>query len=77
MATDITTNNEKLRELIKATGLSQPMALTVFNQGLGPAAYSLDAWKAFLVNSNSKKFRPFKDGLLRHAEKSFMALKSP
>jgi len=77
MATDITTNNEKLRELIKATGLSQPMALTVFNQGLGPAAYSLDAWKAFLVSSNSKKFRPFKDELLKHAEKSFLALKSP
>lgn len=65
------TNNEKLRELIEATGLSQPVALTIFNRGLGVAGYSLDSWKAFLVSPESKKFRPLKDELLEHAEKSF------
>ena len=65
------TNNERLRELIAQSGLSQPVALTIFNRGLGVAGYSLDAWKSFLVSSESKKFRPLKDELLAHAEKSF------
>jgi hypothetical protein len=65
------TNNERLRVLVEATGLSQHVALTIFNRGLGPAAYSLDTWKAYLVNPDSKKFRPLKDELLQHAEKAF------
>ena len=65
------TNNERLREIVNASGLTQPVALTVFNCGLGAAGYSLDAWKAFLVSAESAKFRPLKDELLAHAEKSF------
>ena len=68
------TNNERLRELIESSGLSQPVALTIFNRGLGPAGYSFDAWKAFLVSPESTKFRPFKDELLAHAEKQFAKL---
>lgn len=65
------TNNERLRELVDASGLSQPVALTIFNRGLGVAGYSFDTWKAFLVNPDSKKFRSLKDELLAHAEKNF------
>lgn len=67
-------NNARLRELIEGAGLSQPEALALFNKGLGPAGYSLDTWKAFLVNPDSKKFRPLKDKLLAHAEKVFANL---
>ena len=63
------TNNERLRELIVSTGLSQPQALALFNRGLGPAAYSASAWKSFLVSPASARYRPFKDALLAHAEK--------
>lgn len=68
-------NNERLRELVNSTGLSQPVALTIFNRGLGPAAYSVDAWKAFLASPDAKKFRPLKDELLAHAEKVFKSVK--
>ena len=74
MSSDVKTNNERLRELVEGTGLSQPVALTIFNRGLGPAAYSVDTWKAFLVSPESKKFRPLKDELLAHAEKVFVKL---
>lgn len=65
------TNNDRLRELVEASGLSQPAALAVFNLGLGPAAYSINTFKAFLVRADSPKFRPLKDELLAHAEKNF------
>lgn len=64
-------NNDRLREIVNATGLSQAVTLTLFNRGLGPAAYSLDAWKAFLVTHESDKYRNFSDKLLEHAEKVF------
>lgn len=65
------TNNERLRELVDASGLSQPAALAVFNLGLGPAAYSIHTFKAFLTHPDSPKFRKLKDDLLAHAEKNF------
>ena len=65
------TNNERLRELVEGTGLSQPEALAIFNKGLGPASYSLDAWKAFLSSPSTTRFRPLKNALLAHAEKVF------
>lgn len=64
-------NNDQLRELIESYGLSQPAALAIFNIGLGPAAYSINTFKAFLVRSDSAKFRPLKDELLAHAQKNF------
>jgi hypothetical protein len=41
-------NNERLRELIQEAGVTQAVALTIFNRGLGPAAYSMDTFKAYL-----------------------------
>lgn len=74
MNTNIKTNNERLRELVEASGLTQAVALTVFNRGLGPAAYSESTWKAFFVKTESPRFRPLKDELLAHAEKEFAKL---
>ncbi len=65
------TNNERFRELIAASGLSQPAALDVFNRGLGVAAYSINTLKAYLVRPDSTKFRALSDDLLAHAEKNF------
>jgi hypothetical protein len=76
MSVEVKTNNKRLRDLVKGSGLSQPAALTIFNRGLGPAAYSVDTWKAFLVSPDSKKYRPLKDELLAHAEKAFSKLKN-
>ena len=67
----VITNNDRLRELVEASGLSQAAALAIFNIGLGPAAYSINTFKAFLVRSDSPKFRVLKDELLAHAEKNF------
>jgi hypothetical protein len=67
-------NNQRLRELIDAAGVTQAVALTIFNRGLGPAAYSMDTFKAFLAQPGTpgkSKFRPLKDELLEHAEKQF------
>jgi hypothetical protein len=72
MHTKAKSNNERLRELVEASGLTQPVALTIFNRGLGPAAYSESAWKAFLMtDTSSARFRPMSDELLAHAEKQF------
>jgi hypothetical protein len=68
-------NNERLRELIQEAGVTQAVALTIFNRGLGPAAYSMDTFKAYLVNPSSEKFRMLKPELLVHAEKQFGKIK--
>ena len=67
-------NNQRLRDLIAAAGVTQAVALTIFNRGLGPAAYSMDTFKAFLVQPGKAKFRPLKDELLAHAERQFKKL---
>ena len=61
------TTNEQLRELIDASGLTQAAALARFNRRLGPAAYSESAWKSFLVDPTTTRFRPLKASLLEHA----------
>lgn len=61
--------NDRLRALLSRTNLTQAEALALFNRELGPAAYSMSAWKAFLVSATSTRFRPLKDALLEHAEK--------
>jgi hypothetical protein len=68
------TNNERLRELVEGASLTQAVALTIFNRGLGPAAYSLDHWRAFFVSPDKSRFRPLSDELLAHAEKAFAKL---
>ena len=59
--------NEQLRELIAASGLTQREALARFNRGLGPASYSESAWKSFLVDPATTRFRPLKPALLERA----------
>ena len=61
------TTNEQLRELISASGLTQREALVKFNRALGPAGYSESAWKSFLVDPATTRFRPLKTALLEHA----------
>ena len=65
------TNNQRLRAIVEQSGLSQPVALTIFNRGLGAAAYSMDSWKAFLASPETRRFRALKDELLVHAETVF------
>jgi hypothetical protein len=65
------TNNQRLREIVEQAGLSQPVALTIFNRGLGAAAYSTDSWKGFMAKPETARFRPLKDELLAHAETAF------
>ena len=67
-------NNERLRELVEGTGLTQVVCLTLFNRGLGAAAYSDSHWRAFFVEPSSTRFRPISDKLLQHAEKVFAKL---
>lgn len=76
MNTKVKTNNEQLRELVQASGLTQPEALKVFNRGLGIRPYSLSAWKAFLADADAVRYRPLSDTLLLHAEKQFARLKA-
>jgi hypothetical protein len=71
MNTSAKTNNERLRELVEASGLTQAVALTIFNRGLGSAACSESGWKAFFAGPETVRFRPLHDDLLAHAEKQF------
>ena len=76
MNTSAKTNNELLRELVEASGLTQAVALTVFNRGLGAAAYSESTWKAFLADPAAARFRPLSDELLTHAIKQFSKIEA-
>lgn len=67
-------NNERLRALISDAGLAQPAALALFNRGL-LKPYSLSAWKAFLADRDSARWRRLDDVLLAHAEKVLGKLK--
>jgi hypothetical protein len=69
-----TTNNERLRELVEVSNLTQPVALTIFNRGLGTKAYSESAWKAYLSSPETTRFRRLSDDMLAHAEKQFSKL---
>lgn len=71
MSTNEKSNNQQLREFVEASGLTQAVALTVFNRGLGPAGYSESAWKAFLADPSAVRFRPLSDELLAHAQRQF------
>ena len=65
------TPNDRLRQLVEASGLTQIEALARFNRGLGPRGYSLSTWKAFFVRKDSGRHRPFRQELLERAEKIF------
>jgi len=68
-------NNLRLRELVKASGLTQHVALTVFNRGMGARPYSESSWKAFLSTPGTTRFRALSDELLAHAERQFAKLR--
>jgi hypothetical protein len=68
MTTKNDPNNIRLRQLIEQAGLTQLDSLAQFNRGvLKP--YSISAWKAFLADRSSDRWRRFDDVLLAHAEK--------
>ncbi len=69
MHTNQSTNNERLRELVASSKLTQAVALTIFNRGLGTKAYSESAWKAYLSSPETTRFRRLSDEMLAHAEK--------
>lgn len=71
-------NSERLRDLIDQAGLSQSMALLLFNAAPKKlkSPYSMSAWKAFLVTDHtSARWREFPDKHMVRAEKVFGSIK--
>lgn len=63
-------NNARLRELIERAGITQAVALTLFNRGqVRPITES--GWKAWLAAPGSVRWRELSDAYLAHAEKAF------
>lgn len=66
-------NNARLRELIERAGITQAVALTLFNRGqVRPITES--GWKAWLAAPESVRWRELSDAYLAHAEKVFSGL---
>ena len=67
------TNGQRLRKLIEGAELTQEQSLELFNNSRPKlfAPYSLSAWKAFLAEPTSTRWRPFGDRLLERAEKIY------
>jgi len=63
-------NNARLRELIEGNGLTQAMALALFNRGQ-VRAITESGWKAWLAAPESVRWRELSDPYLAHAEKVF------
>ena len=74
MNTTETTNNDRLRDLVKGAGLSQPAALTLFNRGFGIRGIKESTWKGYFCAPDTTRFRGLNDELLAHAEKVFRPL---
>lgn len=66
-------NNERLQELVAASGLPPAVALTIFNRGLGPKACTSSAWSAYLSEPGSPRYLELDADLLSHAEAQFAA----
>ena len=77
MNTTETTNNDRLRDLVKGAGLSQPAALMLFNRGFGIRGIKESTWKGYFCASDTTRFRGMNDELLAHAEKVFGPLQKP
>jgi hypothetical protein len=73
MSTAKTTNEARLRRLIKQSGLTQEAALELFNTAHPELFqhYSISAWKAFLSQPDTVRFRPFSDKLMSRAKTVF------
>jgi hypothetical protein len=65
------TNNDRLRELVRTAHLSGPVAMTIFNRGLGARACSETEWKGYMAASDDTRFMLLPDALLEHAERQF------
>lgn len=70
------TNGQRLRKLIEGAELTQERSLELFNNARPKLfdPYSLSAWKAFLADADSARWRPFGDKLMERAEKVFAPL---
>lgn len=71
MNTKEKTTNERLAELVKGAGLSQPAALTLFNRAFGIRGIKESTWKGYFCKPDSTRYRGFDPNLLEHAEKVF------
>lgn len=71
MNTRILTNNERLRQLVEVTGLTQPAALTLFNRGFGIRGLKESTWKGYFCDPSTTRYRNINDEMLAHAEKVF------
>jgi hypothetical protein len=67
-------NNLCLRQLVETAGLSQAVAMTIFNRGLGLSACPESQWKAFFAEPNAPVFKPLSDEWLAHAQQQFAKL---
>jgi predicted DNA-binding transcriptional regulator len=74
MHTNGNPNNERLRELISKTGLTQAAALTLFNRGFGIRGIKESTWKGYFCDPSTTRFRGLNDELMAHAEKVFAPL---
>jgi hypothetical protein len=77
MMVHMNTNGKRLRTLIEGAGLTQENALELFNNSRPRLfdPYSISAWKAFLADADSARWRPFGDRLMERAEKIFSPMK--
>lgn len=69
-------NGLRLRQLIVASGLTQSQALDAFNTA-PPAlfdAYGISAWKAFMADPGSARWRNLSDKILERAEEILGAI---
>lgn len=73
MTTGTVSNNERLRQLVEASGLSQADALALFNRGQ-VKTISESGWKAWLAAPESRRRRNLSDAYLQHAERLFSRL---
>jgi hypothetical protein len=78
MMVHMSTNGQRLRKLIEGAGLTQEKSLDLFNNARPKLfdAYSLSAWKAFLAETESARWRPFSDKLMERAEKVFAPMQN-
>lgn len=74
MNTGTNINNERLRELVAGSGLTQPAALAIFNRGFGIRGIKESTWKGYFCDPLTTRFRRFNDELMAHAEKVFAPL---
>lgn len=65
------TNNQKLKELVRKAGLTQPKALEKFNEGVFLKPLTLSAWQSYFCSPTTTRYRKFSDAFLKHAEKVF------